>query len=63
MFLKVYKLTILNYTQHVPCDQCDTGFQAAGSWVKTGKGHAISLQAGTGPYGSRRFRPPEFLDN
>jgi len=50
----------MNYTEllnQVPCDQCDTG-----SWVKTGKGHAIPLQAGTGSYGSRRLRLPELLD-
>jgi len=55
----------INYTEllnQVPCDQCDTGYEAAGSWVKTGRGHPIPLQAGTGPYGSRRLRIPELLD-
>jgi hypothetical protein len=46
VFLKVYKLTEL--LNQVPCYQCDTEFQAAGSWVKTGRGKAIPFQAGTG---------------
>jgi len=57
---------MVNYSEllnQVPSDQCDTGFQTGGPWMKTGRGKAIPLQAGTGRYGSSRLRLPEFLDN